>query len=799
MSPEQAQAMEVDQRSDIFSFGVVLYEMITGHLPFGGDHEAAVIYSIVNQTPEPLARYKANVPEGLQRVVEKALAKDRDERYQHIDGLLADLRHERRILESGTTGPVSSAIKAPTQKRSRLTILIPVAIVVLVVILFFILKPFQVKIEPQQAAIAQENSLAIMYFENLTDREDEERLGEIVTNLLITDLSESQYMRVVSSQRLYDILRLLGKEGIKVIDRDVATEVANRANTRYMLLGNILQVEPQVVLTSQLVEVRDGKVLASQRITGEPDEEIFSLVDRLTVEVKKDLSLPKEAHQERDPEIADVTTHSPEAYRHYVEGVECLAKVYTLEGEKSMRKAIECDSTFAMAYYQLSNITHVQNRRELIGKAMKYIHKVSRKEKMYIESMHALLSGDHDQAIELLEEITKRYPDEKFAHGYLGIIYSNFIGDHEKTIAALRKAIEIDPLYRPAYNWLAYQYDILGDLEQSLWAINKYIDLAPGEANPYDTRADIYANNGKIESAIESYQKALEIKPDFHTSRGKLGHMFLFLGEYTRSESCYRELTACSEKLIRSGGRTFLAVVPLYRGKLNEALQILEHGVAADEMEGIEARLDDKHFVRATIYYQQKNMPAALREIEKATEISHRTDHYLANQWRLHWVQLLVENGEIEKARRVIDDIERYMPGTPVLVANFYWCARGLVERAEGRPQKALSCFAEMTPTEYHFYTHYLLARAYLEQGKLAESVSAFEKLLSRYDHIRTMNAIASVKAHYYLGQAYERSGWTDKAVEQYEIFLEIWKNAEEGIEEIEIARKRVEALKAGT
>jgi tetratricopeptide (TPR) repeat protein len=566
-----------------------------------------------------------------------------------------------------------------------------------------------------------------------------------------------------------------------------------------MLLGNILQTEPQMVLTSQLVEVSNGKVLASQRITGKPEEQIFPLVDRLTVEVKKDLSLPDEAHQEWDPEIANVTTHSAEAYRHYVEGIEYLAKVYTLEGERSMRKALEHDSTFAMAYYQLANITHVQNRRELISEAMKYIEKVSRKEKMYIESMNALLYGEHDQAIEILEEITKRYPDEKFAYSYLGIIYSNFVGDHEKTVAALRRAIEIDPLYRPAYNWMAYQYDIVGDLEQSIWAINKYIELAPGEANPYDTRADIYANNGKIASAIESYQQALEIKPDFHVSREKLGHMYLFFAQYAKAESTYRELTACSEKLIRSGARTFLAVVPLYQGKLTEALRILEHGVVADEMEASEARLDDKHFVRATIYREQNNMNAALREIETATEVSHRTDHYLANQWRLHWIQYLIESGDLEKARSVIDDIEQQIPGTPVLVKNFYWCAMGLAERAEGHPQEAFSFFEKVAPAEYHFYTHYLVARVYLQQGKLAESVSAFENLLSRYDRVRTLNAIASVKAHYYLGQAYERSGWTDKAIEQYETFLEIWKDADEGIGEVEKARERMEALRART
>jgi len=788
MSPEQAQGKEADHRSDIFSFGVVLYEMVTGQLPFKGEHEAAVIYSIVNETPEPLARYKANVPERLQRIVDKTLEKDRNIRYQSAAEVIADLKG---LQKETTVGVIAKP------KKRLLPFLVPASASILFVIalLFLILKPFKVEVIPEKRAIAEENSLAIMYFENMVDREDAERLGEIVTNLLITDLSESEYMRVLSSQRLYDILKLLGKEGMKVIDRSIASEVATKANAKWMLLGNILQVEPRTVITTQLVDVATGQVEASQRITGEMEEEIFSLVDKLTVEIKKDLSLPEVAQQEPDRPVADVTTQSPEAYRYYLEGVDYMEKYYWTEAEKSFRKAVEIDSTFAMAYLELCWVG-AEDWEEMLAKAVKYLDKVSHKQKSYIKILKAGYKGTATEYVKELKKLVERYPDEKDAFRMLGEYYKN-VRQFAQAVHYLNKVIEMDPRDKRAYNELAYVYNEMGDFEKSIWAINKYISLAPDEANPYDTRGDLYAYNGRLERAIESYRNALEKKPDFYRSLTKLGHMYLFKREYAKAESCYQKLCSASDKGTRSEGRIYLALIPAYQGKFGNTLQILDDGIVADRMDQVEGWPNaEKHFLRAEIYREKKNLDLALEEMEKYMEMSHRIYPDDKVYGREYYATLLAENKEFTKAEQVAKALNKDIGGDQRLMPDYWWVV-GSIELAKGNLGTSIPNL-EKAAKSYPVVGYYsVLADAYLQAGKLDEAVAQLEQALSRYDDNRAWGTTMAVKAYYLLGLAYEKSGWDNKAIEQYEEFLEIWKHADPGIPEVEDAKERLKKLKA--
>jgi tetratricopeptide (TPR) repeat protein len=605
----------------------------------------------------------------------------------------------------------------------------------------------------------------------------------------------------VSSQRLYDTLNLLGKDGAKAIGKDVATQVAIRAGARWMLLGSILQAEPQMILTSQLVDVETGQVAASQRITGDPGEKIFPIVDRLTMGLKQDLSLPAAAQREPEPRVADLTTDSPEAYRYFLEGRDFALKMYDSEANASYRKAIKLDSTFAMAYMGLALVESGAEKRNSIAKALRYSDKATEAEQLQIKGVAAYLSGDYHEAIKQFDLLAAAQPNDKSAPFWKGLIYCVEAQQPDLAIRELTRAIEIDPLFKPAYNFLAYAYDATGDFEKSIWAIDKYISLPPEEANPYDTRGDLYAWNGKVDQAIESYRKALEVKPDFYASLGKLGDMYVYKHEYARAESCFKELSSCSDKATRSGGRSCLAIIPAYQGKFDEALRILDDGLAADRMESYQGSLHaGKHFMKANIYLTKKDFDLAVKEAQAVVDAWKKADPEDPVYMRHFYCDVLTRAGRIAEAQDVAEAIRRDIGGKRETYMSSYWEPLAMMELAKGDPGAALmyldKAFASDSSAAIFYPYRICLAETYLKAGKLGEAVTTLERVLSRYDEERLRSVPRCVEDHYLLGTAYEESGWTTKAMEQYDEFLETWKDADPGIPEVGDARQRLARLR---
>jgi tetratricopeptide (TPR) repeat protein len=673
--------------------------------------------------------------------------------------------------------------------------------VVATVILVLILRPWEFRIGSGLEVVAAENRVAIMFFENLTDRDDTDRWGHVVTNLLVADLSESHFIEVVSTQRIHDLLRLIGKGDNLLVDHETATRIARESHSQWMLMGSIMRDRDETAIVSQLVEVATGSVLASQKVSGSTDESIFSMVDELAVRIKQDLPLPAVARQELDRNVADVTTHSQEAYRHYVKGLDYKRKLYAEDAERMFEMAVSLDSTFAMAYYHWATVFRLvpdrEKERELLSKALEHSANVGHKDRLYIQSWHARAYDNLTLSSAILQEIISQYSDEKLAYEELGTNY-DLLGQRLRAIDYLNGALEIDPLNKNIYNQLAYLYDRLGEQEKSIQALNDYISLVPMEANPYDSKGELYAKWGKTDQAIESYEKAIEIKRDFYPSIEAVARLYVLKGQYARAEDHIKTLKTSGDMQYRRTGWLGSCAIRLHRGKFKEALRELDACIGSKDLD--RTAPDDlsivayAHLLKALVYSRLLSHEAAVREYDTYVELCQTAyPDRRPKYWHLG-TQILAESGDFNRAQKIADEGLDTLYLDPLRL-QYYHYSLGAIAYSQGDIARARKHSEKADNLILTFHAPFMLGKVYLEAGMPGEAVEAFKKL-SRFRRIwTTFSCVYSVEWHYYLGIAYELSGSNEEAIEQYETFLAQWKDADPDLVSVADAKERLAKL----
>ncbi|HYQ87410.1 MAG TPA: protein kinase [Bacteroidota bacterium] len=804
MSPEQAQGVEVDHRTDIFSFGVVLYELITRRLPFQAEHQAALIYSLINEDPQPLARFNDKASPELERIVLKALAKDRDERYQHVDDLLADLRHERKGLEYAKAGYARSTATGmlsaqPAKGKRLLKIAVPAGAFAILIALAIVFNPFNFQIITQKTHAASENnSLAVMYFENIPDPEDKDHTGEMLSNLLITALFQTKNLEVISRERLYDIRKELGEGDSKSIPPSLATKIAQRAGVSMMLLGSILQKEPSLAVTFRLIEVQSGKILSTQRLAGFSKEKIFSLADTLALLVKDDLNLTS-ATDARS--VAEVTTRSAEAYRSYLEGIDLEAKFSFEDSKGALRRAIELDSNFAMAHNALARVEFRtgENTEGTAALRRAYVLRknVSERERLLIEAAYAqIIEKDPLSDVRILEQLIEKYPGEQIAYRTLALEYFRKFYDPERAIEKLASGLKHDPMDKSLWNILAYGYASVGKRAEAFEALDHYLNLAPGEPNPYDTKGDLYFMFGERDSAVIWYRKAVAIRSDFG-SNGPLAADAMGREDYERAREYLLRLRSPVD---------FSPIISAHQGKLNQTQKELLANLSAHQRQHLQDLMAGDYLLLILTAYELGDYPAMVKYAKARCErLRNDPGNKVYGRDALAWAYL--KAGNIEMYKKVVEELKEASNEQIAIIQIGKLVTSGLFSFEQGDYAASAGKYREASQIiRVKAQPQLPFAVSLLKAGQTEEAVREFRRVADWYPTGYTEPlggvlptdaywAIASVKAHYWLGVAYEGAGRKDDAIKEYERFLKIWKDADFKSKELEDARAHLARL----